>query len=485
MHKRFSDLSRICRLFVFAVWISAAAFLIFALLKMQVPEHAVLSSGELLFWASLVILSESLVIYLPFSGCLSIGTAIDIPIILMFGPTLAAVYGILGALSSSLVTRRTPLYRVLFNIGLFILTMGISSWVYQELATGVDFVQNPRLIAVFILTIMVYFVLNSGLLSIVIGLSEGISPKAIWVENHSWTISYLLILAAIGYLMLMVNFTLGKWAVILLLLPVLLIRKAYSQCMDLKKMQDQLVQSERLAAVGQMVAGISHEIDNPIGIIMGHSDYLLQKMSHSDSRIQDIKTIRKEAARCKATVQEFLNFAQPKTKVKVVNVNTAVNNVISLLRHDIASRNIEVFFEENTTLPSIKGDIKQLEQVFFNVMLNAFQAMPNGGRLHISAGIAENPHQKERFFTVRIWRKQSKDNVIQVKFKDTGCGIPRENLKQLFMPFFTTRSEEGGRGLGLFVSHQIIQEHGGIFQIESELGRGTLVIVSLPFIRDN
>ena len=263
MQKRFSDLSRKCRVYIIVVWISAAAFLLLAMYKSQVPGHAVISSGELLFWAAIVILAESFVIYLPLSGCLSIGTAIDIPIILMFGPTLAAAYGALGALSS-LIVRRAPFYRVLFNIAQFILTMGISSWVYQSLAQGVNFVEEPQLIAVFILTIMVYFGLNSGLLSVVIGLSEGLSLRAVWIKNHFWTIGYLFVLTAIGYLMVMANFVLGKWAIVLLLLPVLLTRKAYSQYMDLKKMQNQLIQSERLAAVGQMVAGISHEIDNPV-----------------------------------------------------------------------------------------------------------------------------------------------------------------------------------------------------------------------------
>jgi len=485
MQKHFSNLPRKCRFYIFAVWISASAFLFYAIFKFWIPSHAVITSSELLFWAVAVVLSESFVIYLPLGGCLSIGTAIDIPIIMLFGPSLAAFYGIIGGLSSSLILRKVPFHKILFNVALFILTMGISSWVYHSLASGVDFVKNPQFILVFLLTIAVYFGLNSSLLSVVIGLSEGLSPRIIWIKNHSWTIGYLFVLAAIGYLMVMVNFALGKWAIILLLLPVLLTRKAYSQYMDLKKMQGQLIQSERLAAVGQMAAGISHEIDNPISIIMGNSDYLLKKMPHDDSSIEEIKIIRKETERCKAIIREFLDFAKPRTKVETVEISASVKNAISLLRRESSSRGIEVAFAEDTVLPRIKGDMKQLEQVFINIMLNAFQAMPKGGRLQISTRLAQDPSRKQKPLIEKMRKKESRDGVIQVTFEDTGSGIPKENIKQLFMPFFTTKSKEGGRGLGLFVCYQIIKKHGGSFDIKSELGKGTVVTINLPLNRGN
>jgi signal transduction histidine kinase len=484
MQKRYSDLSRNCRIYVSIIWTSSAIFLLVAIIKVPIPNHELINFTELLFWAALVILSESFLIYLPLSGYLSIGTAIDIPIILMFGPTLAAFYGMLAAIST-LIVRRVPFYRILFNISLFVLTMGISSLVYHSLASGVDFAKAPQFIPVFILTIVVYFGLNSSLLSIVIGLSEGLSPRVIWMKNHSWTIGYLFVLASIGYLMVMVNFALGKWAIVLLLLPVLLIRKAYSQYMDLKKMQDQLIQSERLAAVGQMAAGISHELDNPISIIMGNSDYLLKKMTHDDSSVEEIKIIRKETERCKAIIKEFLDFAKPRTTVETIDVSKAVRNAISLLRRESLSRNVKVAFDEDTVLPGIKGDMKQLEQVFINIMLNAFQAMPKGGRLEISTGLTKDPQRKQRLLISKMWKKESQDKVVQVTFQDTGSGITKENIEQLFMPFFTTKSKEGGRGLGLFVCYQIVKKHGGSFDIQSELGKGTSVTINLPLSRGN
>jgi signal transduction histidine kinase len=440
----------------------------------------VLNIEELGFWVAAVIFSEALVIQLPLRGCLSIGTAIDIPIILLFGPSISALYGIIGALSSSLVLRRAPLYKILFNIALFILTMGISSLVYHSLANGINFIEAPHLILVFILTVAIYFFLNSGLLSIVIGLSEGISPKIIWLKNHSWTIGYLIVLAAVGYLMVMVNFALGKWAIVLLLLPVLLIRKAYSQYMDLKKMQDQLVRSERLAAVGQMAAGVSHEIDNPMSVILGYSDYLLKKMPLDDPLREDVEIIKKEAQRCKSTIREYLDFSRPKARSGSLTVNTLIEKSISLLRHESKKRDAKVLFDGMTNIPEIMGDEKQLEQVFVNIILNALQAMSEGGRVEISTALVRNPRSADNNFISRIWPGESQDKVVVVKFEDSGCGISEANLSQLFMPFFTTRSEEGGRGLGLYISHRIIEEHGGTIEVNSELGKGTTVSVFLP-----
>jgi signal transduction histidine kinase len=340
------------------------------------------------------------------------------------------------------------------------------------------------MILVFLLTVAVYFFLNSGLLSIAIGLSEGISPKIIWIKNHYWTIPYLVVLSAIGYLMVMVNFALGKWAILLLLLPVLLIRKAYGQYMDLKKIQDQLIRSERLAAVGQMAAGISHEIDNPMSVILGYSDYLLRKISKDNPIREEVRIIKKEAERCKSTIREYLDFSRPKAQNEILHIQTVIQNAISLLKYEGKSRNVEIVFQEDFTRQRVMGDMKQLQQVFVNIILNAFQAMEKGGFLRISTLTVRNLSGKDQNFLSRIWAGESGERYVSVIFKDTGCGISREHLQRLFTPFFTTRAENGGRGLGLYISHRIIEEHGGRIEVDSVLGKGTTVNVLLPCIED-
>jgi|GEM_PF-2379088 len=479
MPKKSEELNNLTKLFICLVLLLAIISLFISYRFSFEPIYSPLFKSEILFWALLVIFSESFLIYLPLSGYLSIGTAIDIPIIIIFGPFIASLYGALGAISS-LIVRRAPFYKILFNVALFMLTMGVSSWFFHSLADSINFIESPQFILVFILTIAVYFILNSGLLSIAIGLSDGISPKTIWLKNHSWTIPYLVVLSAIGYLMVMVNFALGKWAIVLLLLPVLLIRKAYSQYMDLKKIQDQLIRSERLAAVGQMAAGISHEIDNPMSVILGYSDYLLRKLSKNNPAREEIEIINKEAERCKSTIREYLDFSRPKAQVEPLDIRTVIHNAISLLKYEIKSKNVDVVFRENSENQKIMGDKKQLGQVFVNIMLNAFQAMPQGGRLQISISIVRDSSGRDRNFLSRVWVGDNGARYVAVRFEDNGCGISNEHLKQLFMPFFTTRAESGGRGLGLYISHRIIEEHDGRIEVESETGKGTSVVVLLP-----
>ena len=479
MPKKYIELNILCKYFIILVSLLAIVLLFSSYRFYSRPAYVSLDRSEIFFWAILVVFSESFLIYLPFSGYLSIGTAIDIPILIIFGPFIAALYGALGAVSSLLV-RRAPLYKILFNVALFMLTMGVSSWLFHSLADSINFIENPQFILVFILTVAVYFFLNSGLLSIAIGLSEGVSPKTIWLKNHSWTIPYLVVLSAIGYLMVMVNFALGKWAIVLLLLPVLLIRKAYGQYMDLKKMQDQLIRSERLAAVGQMAAGISHEIDNPMSVILGYSEYLLKKFPKDNPMREEIEIISKEAERCKSTIREYLDFSKPRAQVESLDICTVIENAISLLKFEIKSKNVDVLFETNSENQRVMGDKKQLGQVFVNVMLNAFQAMPQGGRLKISTAVIRDPLARDRNFLSRIWVGEDGARYVAIRFEDTGSGISKENLKQLFMPFFTTRAENGGRGLGLYISHRIVEEHDGRIEIESEIDKGTTVTVLLP-----
>lgn len=483
MKKNFVALPLNCRLYIYFIWLFAAILAASFFLQFAIPSYILINTGEILFWAVSVIIAEALVIQLPLRGCLSIGTAIDIPIILLFGPSISMLYGIVGALSSSLILRRAPLYKILFNIALFMLTMGVSSWLFHSLADSINFIDHPQLILAFILTVAVYFFLNSGLLSIAIGFSEGVSPLSIWLKNHSWTIPYLVVLSAIGYLMVMVNFALGKWAIVLLLLPVLLIRKAYSQYMDLKKMQDQLIRSERLAAVGQMAAGISHEIDNPMSVILGYSDYLLKKLSKDNPARQEIEVINKEAERCKSTIREYLDFSRPKAQVKPLEIPSVIENALTLLKYKIQSKNVEVVFEENGVNQKVMGDRKQLGQVFVNIVLNALQAMPQGGRLKISTSIVSDSSGRDRNFLSRIWVGEDGARYIAIRFVDTGGGILEDHLKQVFMPFFTTRAESGGRGLGLYISHRIIEEHDGRIEVESEVGKGTSMTVFLPCLK--
>jgi PAS domain S-box-containing protein len=227
-----------------------------------------------------------------------------------------------------------------------------------------------------------------------------------------------------------------------------------------KRFQEKLIQSEKMAVMGQMASGIAHEINNPLNSILGYATYLLEEAQDGANGREELDRITRAAKRCKETVKRFLDFGrEPPKMIEPVNIKKAVADALSMCHHPISSQRIEVMEEIGSDL-YINGDKGQMEDVFVNLILNACQAMENGGDLFIKA---------------------HRDNGwIKVQVSDTGCGIPEENIDKIFEPFFTTKEPGKGTGLGLSVSHTIIKNHGGAFDCRSIPGEGTTFIVNLP-----
>jgi len=227
---------------------------------------------------------------------------------------------------------------------------------------------------------------------------------------------------------------------------------------DLKKTQEQLILSSRLSALGQLSAGVAHEIRNPltsIGILI-HS--LMEKLSPDDIRRDDTVVIKNEIERMNRIIQQFLDFARPsKPKMEMVNVNRLIHDTLLLVSYELKEQETEIK-KELGHLPDIMADREQLRQVFLNVILNAMQAMPGGGVLRISTAL--------------------KDNFVRISFQDEGRGIPELIRERLFEPFFTTKEE--GIGLGLSITKRIIEDHGGTIEVESREGEGTTLFLLLP-----
>ncbi|MBI3599025.1 MAG: PAS domain-containing protein, partial [Nitrospinae bacterium] len=214
-----------------------------------------------------------------------------------------------------------------------------------------------------------------------------------------------------------------------------------------KRFQEKLIQSEKMAAMGHMASGIAHEINNPLNSILGYATYLLEETQDGAKGREELDRIARASKRCKETVKRFLDFGRetPK-KIEPVNIKEAAADALSMCHHPISSQRIEVMEEIESGL-YINGDKGQMEDVFVNLILNACQAMDNGGEL-----------------TIKAYRD---NGWIKVRVSDTGCGIPEENLNKIFDPFFTTKEPGKGTGLGLSVSHTIIKNHGGTIDCES------------------
>lgn len=232
-----------------------------------------------------------------------------------------------------------------------------------------------------------------------------------------------------------------------------------SRAQEKRQLEEQLHRAEHLAALGQMVAAVSHEIRNPLGIIRSTAEMLKKRMSESKVHAQLSEIIVDEANRLNNVLTEFLEFARPQLpNFTSCNITEVLDKALNYLRPEFEKHNIGVI-KQHQDSSVIRADPDLLYRAFLNILINAIQAMPEGGRL-----IVNNQFDKE-------------NNQVSIEFFDSGPGIPENVLKRVFDPFFTTK--ERGSGLGLSIVRNIIENHGGKIKIESKEGEGTKVVFLL------
>ena len=238
---------------------------------------------------------------------------------------------------------------------------------------------------------------------------------------------------------------------------------------ELDEKQEQLVQSRKLASIGTFTSGIAHEINNPLNNISLTADGLLEgfdEFSGTEARemIHDIIT---QTTRASSVVKNLLDFSRSdRTTMSRICVSDVISATLGLVRNQLMVNKIRLTTDIPETLPAIRGNLQNLEQVFINLFSNAMAAMPGGGDILIAADVQE-------------------DGRIRIRFKDSGQGITPENLAQIFDPFFTTKSVGKGTGLGLSIVYGIIKKHDGHISVESDKGQGTCFIILLPAVIDN
>lgn len=225
---------------------------------------------------------------------------------------------------------------------------------------------------------------------------------------------------------------------------------------------DQLaLQTEKLSALGRMAAGIAHEINNPLGGILLFSTNLLKKVPQEGPIKEGLEIIIQETLRCKAIIQDLLEFSRPsEPKAVMADVNNLINRAIHLLENEFRLQHIQVKLDLSWELPKILIDENQIEQVLVNLLLNAIQAIENQGTVTVRSYIT--PDRKK----------------VAIEVVDDGCGIPPENICKIFEPFFSTKPK--GTGLGLAVTYGIVQKHGGQIYVYSQPQKGSRFIVELP-----
>jgi len=238
-------------------------------------------------------------------------------------------------------------------------------------------------------------------------------------------------------------------------------RKVEQRTAEIKAIQAQMLQAEKLAAIGKLAAGVAHEINNPLTGVLTNASLMLADTPPDDPQHPDLQTIVDETMRCRKIVKGLLEFArQAKPQTQLLDLNQVVQDVLGLVRNQASFRNIVVETTLDPKLPPVMADRDQLRQVVLNMVLNAAEAMGQGGLLRLSTTL-----DRDR-------------GTCKIDIADSGPGIPEEMRARIFEPFFTTKKT--GTGLGLAIAYGIVEEHKGTIQVESAPGKGTTMSVVLP-----
>ncbi len=254
--------------------------------------------------------------------------------------------------------------------------------------------------------------------------------------------------------------------------------KIIERTLELEEAQAQLIQSEKLGAIGQLAAGVAHELNNPLGGILGYTQFALEKMKkikpeevtarEMDKYIRYLTDVETQARRCKTIVQNLLRFSRSSrtSEFNEVDINRVISDTCTFVEHQVSMNQISLSVQTSNDLPPIHGNASQLQQVLTNLIINAMHASP--------------PNTEIKLITQLSPALGEFGGALEILCVDQGVGIPPEDIKKIFEPFFTTKEVGKGTGLGLSVSYGIIKEHGGEIKVKSAPGEGTTFTVILP-----
>ena len=230
-----------------------------------------------------------------------------------------------------------------------------------------------------------------------------------------------------------------------------------------KLMENQMAQADKLASIGQLSAGVAHEMNNPLGIILGYTQLLLRDEDSETEKYKDLKTIEKHVKSCKSIVEDLLSFSRSsKPEREVINIHDTIDDVLNFVVQHSDLDKVENIRDYDITIPPILINERKIKQVFMNLIMNAKHAVDKAGTIKVATKL-----------------NRSK-NRAYIKVIDTGYGIEKKNLSRIFDPFFTTKPTGEGTGLGLSVSYGIIKNHDGEILVESRRGKGSTFTVVLP-----
>ena len=241
-------------------------------------------------------------------------------------------------------------------------------------------------------------------------------------------------------------------------------RRLQATSHELHEMREGLAHTSKLAALGETAATIAHEIRNPLTVISAYIQLTRQHLSSNTKVLGHLDRVEREIQRLNRVAQHLMSYSSRSNPAWTkVPVNALVEDTLWLIRPRAHAQHVEVMTDYDASSPTVQGDQDQLTQVLLNLLVNACQAMPDGGRIQITTGV----------------RGEGDDAQVTIQIADTGCGIPEAHLPNIFQPFFTTKGKDG-TGLGLAISSRIARDHQGTIDVQSEVGRGSVFLIALP-----
>ncbi len=240
-------------------------------------------------------------------------------------------------------------------------------------------------------------------------------------------------------------------------------KKLQTSHVELQSAQQRLIETERLASMGQLSAGVAHEINNPLGTVLLYSHMLLKQLRDGDPRRADLQMIASEATRCKTIVRGLLDFARQSRVAKApTDLAALVRDVFTIMATKAQAAGVTLARNVPEGLPPMMLDAAQIKQLLVNLVHNGIDAISGGGQVTVGARLRDGGRS------------------VEIQVADTGCGIPEENLSRLFTPFFTTKEMGQGTGLGLAICYGVVKMHSGDIAVESHVGKGATFTVTLP-----
>jgi two-component system NtrC family sensor kinase len=248
--------------------------------------------------------------------------------------------------------------------------------------------------------------------------------------------------------------------------------KVKARTEELRLAEAEVARGEKLASIGQLAAGIAHELNNPLTGVLTFTSLMRKKMPEGSEDAEDLDLVIRETKRCASIIRRLLDFAREKTPERaLVNLNQLIAETVQFVERSAALQQIEIKADLDPDLPQLFVDADLIKQVLMNILVNGQQAIEENGRITVRSRLHAN------------WKLPGSSEAmpaVEIAINDTGCGIPDANLQRIFDPFFTSKEVGKGTGLGLSVSYGIVKAHGGMISVQSVVGEGTTFHVLLP-----